>query len=166
MTTKKIPQYGDPEILPKGVVRRPSAERQPFTTGGVLKPGGPGPLTEERFYEAPDLEKIPQWIRKRGDEWTTREFRHLVFAWLIAFFDARPWAGKWDVKEVASSVRSVGRLGEDHLHLVIGITPRVGERFETAVAFARDAREDNPDRVQAVLAQAEITLDALYVMQA
>jgi hypothetical protein len=165
MTTTKIPQYGDPEILPKGTVRRPSVERQPFSHGGRLKPDGPGPLTEERFYEAPDLVKLPQWERTRGNEWTTVEFRKIVFGWLIQFFDARDWPGKWDVKEVASAVRSVARLDDDRLHLVIGITPKEGERFETAVMFPKHAREDSPENVLAVLGQAEVTLDALQQAQ-
>jgi hypothetical protein len=165
MTTKKIPQYGDPEILPRGTVRRPSVERQPFTNSGELKPGGPGPLPEERFYEAPDLEKIPQWERTRGNEWTTAEFRRIVFDWIIAFFDARDWPAKWDVKEVASATRSVNRLDESRLHLVIGITPKDGERIETAVMFPLEAREDSPQQVLAVLGQAAAALDAVRAAQ-
>lgn len=162
MTTTKIPKFGDPEILPKGVVRRPSVERQPFDNRGRLKPDGPGPLKEERFYEAPDLGSLPQWKRTRGNEWTTQEFRKLVFAFLIAFFDVRKdWARKWDITEVASAVRS-GRLPEDLWHLVIGVTQKEGGRIETSVMFPPHAREDNPTAVAAVLAQAAEVLDVLH----
>ena len=164
MTTTKVPQFGDPEILPRGTVRRPSPERMPFTNSGALKPGGPGPLTEERFTEAPDLAKIPQWTRKRGTEWTTAEFRQLVFTFIIGFFDARDWPGRWDITEVAGSVRSVNRLPEDRLHLVIGITPKDGQgpRVETAIEFPANAREDNPDQVRQRLASAAEALNALH----
>jgi hypothetical protein len=161
MSTTKIPKFGDPEILPKGTLRRPSAERMIYDKTGRLT-GTTGPLTEERFYEADDLTVLPQWIRARGNEWTTKAFRQLVFAWLIKFFQTHPWASQWDVKEVASSERNAVRLSEDQVHLVIGMTRKPdGKRFETAVMFGPLAREDNPAAVQAVLAQAEHVFDVL-----
>ncbi len=166
MTTTKIPQFGDKEILPKGRVVRPSVERMPFDSRGRLKPEGPGPLKEVRFYEAADIDDLP-WTRKRGDEWTTADFRRIVFAWIVQFFDNRKdWAGKWDVREVAAAQRS-GRLPEKSLHLVIGITAR-GEdpvRIETAAMFPPDSREENPDRANIILKQAEQVLDALHDAQ-
>jgi hypothetical protein len=160
MTTTKIPRYGDPEILPKGIVRRPSAERMTYDHSGNLT-GTTGPLTEERFYEAPDLDKLPQWTRTRGNEWTTAEFRQHVFRWFIKFFATRPWAKQWDVKEVASSQRNAVRLDESQLHLVIGITRADKTRFESAATFPLYARENNLSALLAVLAQAEHIFDVL-----
>ena len=161
MTTTRIPTNGDPEVLPLGRVVRPSHERQTFTTGGERKPGGPGPLTEERFYEAPDLADLPQWKRARGNEWTDSEFRQVVFTWMIAFFDNRDWPGKWDIEEVASAERSIARLADDQVYLRIGISPKDGERVETSITFP-GVRSDNPAGVTARLDLAAQALDALF----
>ena len=140
---------------------RPSAQRQPFTSSGELKPAGPGPLPEG-FELAPDIEKLP-WERKRGDEWTTPEFRQLVFDWLIGFFEVRDWPIKWDVQEKATAVRSITRLKENELYLIIGVTRKSdGERFECAVAFRENEREDNPQAVAIVLDRGGVALDAQH----
>ena len=158
MSTKKIPQYGDPEILPKGEIIRPSAQRQIFNYSG--RRVEPGPQIEERFFEAPDLQALPQWVRQRGDEWTTVEFRAAVFLWLIGFFDARDWAAQWDIREVGSAPKS-GRLPADQQHLVLGIQTTAGSRVETAVAFPTTSRDD-PAAIRAVLDSAAAALDALH----
>jgi len=160
MSTTKIPQYGDPEILPKGTVRRPSPERMPFGSAGQLKPGGPGPLPEN-FTEQADIDGLP-WRRFRGDEWTTPELRALVFSWLVTFFDARSWATAWEVIEKASADRH-GRLRENQWHLVFRVTRSDNKAFEVAVVFPPDARADAPDRVAKVLAQAAQALDAQHL---
>ena len=165
MSHTDFPEFGDAQLLPKGDVIRPSTQRQPFDNTGRLKPGGPGPLTEVRFYEHEDLASFPQWIRTRGNEWTTAPFRKIVLGWLAGFFRDRPWPRAWDVKEVAGMSRSMNRLGEDSLHLVIGITPREGERVETAIAFPPDCREDNPAAALGKLNLAASTLDEIFRVQ-
>jgi hypothetical protein len=159
MTTTKIPQFGDPEILPRGTVTRPSKQRMPFTTGGILKADGPGPNPDD-FLLAPDIEGLP-YTRRPEDAWTTPEFRTILFAFIVSFFDARKeWVAAWDVVEKASAERmSVARLPEDQFHLVIGVEDKSGKRFEVAVAFAPDARENNLDAMQAVLARAAQSID-------
>ncbi len=164
MTTTKIPTSGDPEILPRGRVVRPSHERQTFTTGGLRKPGGPGPLTEERFYEAPDLAELPQWKRARGEEWTDSAFRQVVFDWMIAFFDDRDWPHIWDITEKAGAERSIARLADDKVYLRIGITPTDGARVETSITFP-GVRGDDPVGVTARLDLAAQGLDALFAQQ-
>lgn len=139
-------------------ILRPSTERMPFTTSGRLKPEGPGPLPEG-FLLASDIEKLP-WKRKRGDEWTTPEFRQLVFDWWIAFFGTRQWPIKWDVREKATADRTAVRLQEDKLYLVLGATRKSDEkRFEVSVVFTSAQREDNPEEVTRVLAGAAQSLD-------
>jgi hypothetical protein len=159
MSTTKIPQYGDPEILPKGTVRRPSPERQPFTNSGERKPAGPGPFPED-FTRHPDIDKLP-WRRVRGDEWTTPELRALVFAFLVQFFDTRDWPKEWEVVEKASADRH-GRLREDQWYLIFRVTRTDNKVFEVSVVFPPDAREDAPDRVAKVLAQAAQAIDAQH----
>ncbi len=164
MTDKPFPEFGDPQLLPKGTVIRPSTERQPFDNSGALKPGGPGPLTEERFYDHPDLALLPQWNRTRGNEWTDQPFRALVMTFITGFFRARDWPLRWDIKEVAGMQRSINRLADDKVYLIIGITPRKGDRVETAITFP-EVRADDPAGVAARLDLAAATLDALFIVQ-
>ena len=139
---------------------RPSNQRMPFTSSGERKPE-PGPLPEG-FMDAPDIENLP-WTRKHGDEWTTPEFRALVFDWIIGFFESRDWPINWDVTEKATAPKSVNRLPEDRLYLVLGITRKAdNERFEVAVTFNVREREDNPQAVTTVLDRAGEAIDALH----
>jgi hypothetical protein len=139
-------------------ITRPSNERMPFDTSGRLKPEGPGPLPEG-FLDAPDIEGFP-WTRKRGDEWTTPEFRAGVFAWIATFFADRNWPIAWDVTEKATADRSAVRLQEDKLYLVIGVQRKSdGERFEVSVIFRADQREYNAVAMAEVLAHAAASLD-------
>lgn len=164
MSNSDFPASGDAQILPKGDVIRPSTQRMPFDNAGRLKPDGPGPLTEVRFYEHPDLADFPQWNRTRGNEWTDQPFRQIVMMFLAGFFKDRDWPLKWDVKEIASMARSTNRLADDKVHLVIGITPREGDRVETAISFP-GVRADDPAGVIARLDLAAATLDALFGTQ-
>lgn len=140
---------------------RPSTERQPFTNSGELKPEGPGPLPEG-FLDAPDIKGMP-WSRKRGDEWTTPEFRAIVFDWLIDFFGSRTWPIAWDVTEKASAAKSMNRLNDDELYLIIGVTRKADKRrFEVSVQFRANERENNRDAAIAVLDRAGKVLDAQH----
>jgi hypothetical protein len=140
---------------------RPSAQRMPFTSSGELKPEGPGPLPEG-YQFAPDIEGLP-WVRKEGDEWTTAEFRRIVFDWLISFFAARDWPIAWEVIEKARAERSVNRLDEDKLYLVIAILRKDDKkRYEVAVVFRKNQREENPEAARIILADAEQAIDAQY----
>jgi hypothetical protein len=133
----------------------------PFTNSGERKPEGPGPLPEG-FMHAPDIEGLP-WTRRHGDEWTTPEFRQLVFDWIIGFFDSRDWPIKWDVTEKATATRSINRLDESKVYLIIGVTRKSdNERFEVAVAFRENEREDNPQAVTTVLDGGGEALDAQH----
>jgi len=157
--TEPFPKWGDPQILPKGVVRRPSAERMPFGPSGELRT--PGPLREEQFMLAPDLAKLPQWVRRRGDEWTVPAFRALVLKWLSAYFAAnKTWARKWQITEVATAMKSPNRLSDDRVYLRIRITSTANVHYETAAAFPAYAREDSPAQMNKVLAQAAASISA------
>ncbi len=147
MTTTKIPQYGDPELLPKGTVRADA--------------GAPSVYSEQEFYLAPDIKGLP-WTRHRGDEWTVQEFRAVVFAWLLAFIDERGWVKAWHVKEVATGVRS-GRLPPPQHHLVFTLTPHTGEPIEVGIAFPEKSRTS--ERANAILSGLGTNFDDLFAKQ-
>ncbi|HEY5550558.1 MAG TPA: hypothetical protein VIK52_01620 [Opitutaceae bacterium] len=137
----KIPQSGDPELLPLGTVTRPT-------------------VIDDALLAHGDIDDLP-WKRARGDEWTLPDLRRLVFDFIVGFFDSRDWPTSWEVVEKASAVRS-GRLPVEQYHLVLAMTRKKdGHRYEVAVTFPSDARADRPDLVSAVLNQAAVALDAL-----
>ena len=141
MIMRRVPQYGDPELLPKGSVTRPT-------------------VVDDALFEAADIESLP-WKRARGDEWTLPDFRKIVFRFIVGYFDARDWPAAWDITEKASAVRS-GRLPAEQFHLVLGVSrKRDKHRYETAVAFPPAVVAD-PARVLVVLNQAAVALDALH----
>lgn len=159
--TRKIPKFGDADLLPKGEITRPSKEQMPFTDSGVLKPEGPGPYPP---LEAPDIASLP-WRRTRGNEWTTESFRALVLDFIKRFFRDRPDQQLigWDIDERANGERMGDRrLPPDQHFLLIGVTQRTGRgqsrRVEVAVAFPIYARQ-SPE-ADARLAQAATALDA------
>jgi hypothetical protein len=153
-----LPQSGDPEILPRGEVTRPSKERMPFGPSGELL--NDGPAVPEDFLQAPDIEGLP-WTRKRGEEWTDATFRQATFDFLIDFFRTRSWAYQWTVRERSQSERmSAHKLPPDQYYLVIGIVRKSdGQRFETSAEFPRDKRDAVSARV--ILDLMAATLDTL-----
>lgn len=102
----KIPKYGDPEILPKGTVRRPVGgvgRQSPYDQRGVLLPRGPRFPAELR---APDIERFKQWKRKRGDEWTTETTRGWILDFLAQLFRDHPEWDRWELDEKFGLPRS------------------------------------------------------------
>ena len=163
-----VPDPGDPDLLPKPTIVRPSRERMPFgpsregvggVSAGVLKPE-PGPFPDD-IFDTPDITGLP-WTRTRGNEWTTATIRAAVLTWVRAFFRARTGLVGWDITERATGDRMAStRLPASQQFLRVGITKCVREletRVEVAVSF------DLPDRVspqiEAHLAQLELALDA------
>ncbi len=135
---KKIPQYGDPELLPKPTVKRPSSLRLPFGPSGELLPEGPA--LPEDYLLAPDVADLP-WSRARGDEWTDEEFRAVVLGWLRTYLRDRPALGRWRVVERASAPRA-RRLPPEKHYLVVAVTRRSdGAEFESSIPFPPDRRE-------------------------
>ena len=170
---RHIPISGDPELLPKPTVRRPSRERMPFgpsreaagdVSAGVLKPVGPGPFPDDMF-SATDIERLP-WTRQRGNEWTTATLRALVLTFMARYFRARHHKRLigWRIAEVANGARmgSTRLLAKDQ-YLRFTIVQRIGEdgtrEVETAIPFAPADRAS--PRVEALLALVEQTLDVL-----
>lgn len=129
------PQHGDPEILPRGTIVRPSTERMPFKTNGELKPDGPELPAD--FMRAPDVAALP-WVRRRGDEWTDASFRAAVLAWIADFFSTHAWARRWQVLERATGNRMSRRL--DVPVLVIRMIEADGTTHEVAQEFPTDER--------------------------
>jgi hypothetical protein len=137
-TLAKIPQYGDPELLPKPTVARPSSLRLPYGPSGELL--AEGPALPEDYMLAPDVADLP-WKRSRGDEWTDATFRAVVLDWLRAFLRDRSAFGRWRVVEKATAVRS-RRLPPEQHYLVVSVTRRSdGAEFESSVQFPPDKRE-------------------------
>jgi len=170
---KKVPTWGDPELLPKPTLTRPSAERNPFSPNGTLIPEGPDPRMSlpEDFLGAADLVDFPQWARESYDAWSTETFRDTVKTWLISVFLARSDLIAWDITEKATG-RHTGpvRLRPEDRYLRIGLTKRLtaggSGRAEIALTFPQSLLDD-PVTVRTVLdnnALPTLTtqLDALY----
>lgn len=171
----KIPEFGDPDLLPKGEVRRPSYERNPFgirrsgARGADLHPDGPGPLPEG-FLTAEDVSALP-WVRRRGDEWTDAVFRGLVLTWLREFVRDRPDAGiiGWEIVEKATGERlGMRRFAPDRQHLIFRVIlrrmenrQRVSKQVETSIAFPPEDRDDPSRRLAAVAGALDALIEAL-----
>lgn len=159
MVTKQVPLFGDKEILPKGRVERPSTERMPFGPSGV-RLDVTVPHADVSFLDAPDLKGV-NWRRKRGDEWTTPEFRQIVFQFLIDLMANRSWIKGYFVEEHASAERSIGRLPDKDIYLVVRVTRREDNRdFEAAINFPPDRRENNPTLARSQLDKIAVAIDA------
>lgn len=165
------PSPSDADLLPKPTVRRPSKERQVFgpnreapggTLAGDLKAAGPGPFPDG-FLSADDVEALP-WTRRRGDEWTTPEFRQIVLDFVGQFFRDREGQGLvgWDITERARAGQGSVRLAAKDHYLRVGISRQIGDevsRVEAAIAFPPEVRQ-SPE-AEAQLAILAVTLDAL-----
>lgn len=137
MPEDKFPQSGDPEVLPKPTITRPVgnlARASPYTANGTLRPDGP--LWPSELL-APDLASFPQWKRRRGDEWTTKETRDEVKTWLARMLrDHFPdWYG-WEVIEKFSATRSP--LPVPRPYFVFRILRRSGDALEVSIDFMRE----------------------------
>lgn len=101
---KKVPEFGDPELLPKPIEYRGSAERPWFDlTGRAVDPDLPGD-----FPNAPDVRGLP-WVRLRGDEWTTPAMRAAVLVWIGQRFEIDRKLTRWEVVETAAVSGSTTR---------------------------------------------------------
>lgn len=109
MSDSDIPQYGDPELLPKPTVVRPVGgvgRQSPYDAKGVLRPEGPRWPAE---LLAPDIGRFVtqrQWRRRRGDEWTTARERAMILDWLATLIADHPEWGRWEVDEKFGLPRS------------------------------------------------------------
>lgn len=139
---------------PREKVTRGSWERNAFGPSGTANPEGAGPL-KDGFLDATDIKGLP-WVRKRGEEWTTAEFRGYVKEWLAPWLKARSiWA--WQITERANSARmSNFRLPEDQYYLIIAVTKKLPKgspkRAETAISFSRVDRDRENTRKRLDLA--------------
>lgn len=147
---KKVPTYGDPELLPKPDLMRPSSTRNIYSPNGTLIPEGPDPRTSRPvdFLGAADLADFPQWTRERYDAWSTLAFRGTIKTWLIWVFRVRADLIAWDIAEKGL------RLRPEHRYLRIGLTERKrgggSARAEVALSFPQDLLDD-PSVVRTVL---------------
>jgi hypothetical protein len=101
---KKMPEFGDPELLPKSIEYRGSAERPWFDlTGRAITPTLPGD-----FMNAPDVQGKP-WVRLRGDEWTDAAMRAEVLRWIGERFSIDRLLTRWEVVETGAVSGSATR---------------------------------------------------------
>ena len=140
-TPNRIPTWGDPELLPKPDLVRPSAERNPYSPNGTLLPEGPDPRMSlpADFLGADDLADFPQWTRERYDAWSTLTFRATTMTWLRYVFRVYPGLIGWGISEKATA-RNSGpmRLRPEHRFLRITLTKRLraGRSGEAQVSLS------------------------------
>lgn len=145
MSDRDFPESGDPQLLPKPLIERPSAQRMPFDAAGRLIPGGPR-FPESRL--APDIKDFP-WRRLPNDNWTSPAHRELTLEFIKKFFaDNAGVFVTWRVVETLRPERSL-LLRPNLLFTMI----RREDRFEveTSAAFTDDERND--------LAQFQLKID-------
>ena len=91
----KVPKHGDPEILPRPTIVRPTSSRMPYTTSGKFKPEGP---EFDVPISAPDIRGLP-YIRSPRDRWTTESQRKVILTWLKDFFRRNSGVVRWEAHE-------------------------------------------------------------------
>lgn len=149
------PAHGDPQLLPKGTVVRPSADRMPFGPSGELLPAGP--KLPAGFMRAPDIAKF-NWTRKRGNEWTDATLRTEILTYIAGFFATHSWARSWAVAERTSEKSRGGPYPNPVL--VFTITDDDGASHEVAQEFPEGDREGSA--LAARLTQVTLSLEALH----
>lgn len=155
--TTKIPQHGDPELLPKPVIEYPSNRRLPFGPSGVLLPNGPE-FNVSRV--APDLRGLA-WQRLANDEWTSPEQRDVVLKFLIGFFRRHPEFVKWKIIERDRTDRlTIVRLLDPILKFVF-IRKADRKEFEVAMQFPKIDR-DSLARFEAKVKSVEAIILTLH----
>lgn len=123
-----------------------------------LQLAGPGPLAEDRFYDAPDLDKLPQWNRKRGNEWTTSYFRAQILRWVSCFMRSRAWPKRWKIEEVASD-GWIGGAVQRSLFLRVYFYEASGKYAETVAQFPDGVATQDPT---AIVNRTASDLDVIY----
>lgn len=126
----KIPQHGDPELLPKPVVEAPDNRHLPFGPSGVKLPDG-DPFAGARV-PATDIKGLP-WTRYPKEKWTTADQRRVVLEAIAVFMKDHPEFIRWRVFESDQSPRSSTVRGNPILRLTY--TRRDGSMLETSAAF-------------------------------
>lgn len=134
----KIPQHGDPELLPKPVIEAPTTRRMPFGPSGILLPKGP---VYDVRRAAPDIKGLP-WVRHDNDEWTSPEQRAVVLEYLRTFLrDTAPLFVSWRVVEKDRHGRSPTR--SDAPLLIFSFVRQVDRQsFECGHAYPPYTREN------------------------
>lgn len=148
------PVNGDPEILPKGTIVRPSGERMPFGPSGELLPNGPQLPVD--FLRAPDVANF-DWQRLRGNEWTDAAFRTEILNFITTFFAVHSWAKGWAIVE--KNQQSWGTALRFPV-LVFKITDMNLDTHEVSQEFPEDERSGSA--LTARLLQVTMSLEALH----
>lgn len=136
----KIPKFGDPELLPKPKLKRPSRRQQLYDASGRLKPNGPE-FTEPPGVQ-PDIEGLP-WKRVGLNSWTSEAQRTVVKRFLISFLavNKASFSGVWEVIERNTGLRTTAvRLANPIL--LIKVARNDGEFVEVALDFLKHERDD------------------------
>lgn len=138
--TLKIPKFGDPELLPKPKLERPSRRRMPFDASGRLKPEGPE-FTEPPGVQ-PDIDGLP-WKRLSFDSWTSEPQRAIIKNFIRQLLANNfPTFIAWEVIERNSSPR-LGTLRPLNPFLIVRLTRKSdGQIFESSIDFPKNIRDD------------------------
>jgi hypothetical protein len=151
----KIPQHGDPELLPKPVVEAPDNRHLPFGPSGVKLPDG-DPFAGSRA-PATDIKGLP-WTRYPKEKWTTADQRLVVLTMISAFVKAHPEFVRWKVFESDQSPRSSTVRGNPILRITF--TRRDGSVLETSAAFRFEETQAS-DLFAAVVVRMRSSLEAM-----
>ena len=136
-----FPKYGDPELLPKGKVTRPSSRRMPFDRSGNLLPNGPE--IKEPPGPRPDTEGLP-WVRVGYHSWTVTEERVATLSYLRTFIATYlPSGATWSVTEKSTAPLSSLLLARPVL--IFKITPTGGSKVELTLDFSKSDRASTVD---------------------
>lgn len=127
----KIPQHGDPELLPKPVIEAPSNRYLPYGPSGEKLPDGP--LYAGARKPDTDVKGLP-WVRYPNEKWTSPEQRMLTLEMIRTFLKAHPKVRGWAVKETDQPARQSTLRGEPVLRF--SFTHQDGRRIETAISFS------------------------------
>ena len=129
--SKKIPEYGDPEILPKGRIERPTRTRMPFDGSGVRLPNGP-PIQAERA--TPDLVPSMDYVRNwPADAWSDITSRAVILAWMADLFKAHGELRRWRIEERLSGRSSMAKMDP---YIKVAIWKADGSMVEVSASFS------------------------------
>lgn len=152
----KIPQHGDPELIPKPVVDAPTNRYLPFGPSGVKLPDGPQYAAARE--PATDLRNLP-WTRYPNEKWTSREQRAVVLEMIRSFLHANMMIRRWGVFETDQPARMSVTRGDPILRFAF--IHKDGRKIETSISFRS---QDLPGTIEAFssqIAQVRKTLNVL-----
>jgi hypothetical protein len=129
--SKKVPEYGDPEILPLGRIERPTRTRMPFDNSGVRLPNG-APIQAVRA--TPDIAETMDYVRNwPADAWSDITSRAVILKWMADLFKAHGGLRKWRIEERLSGRSSMAKMDP---YIKVAIWKLDGSMVEASSSFS------------------------------